>query len=218
MRDQVVLLLIFSAFGIFIAVILVTVNRRSSSIRELLRHLATAAGWTNLQSLFLAGAGVKGMWRQFPVQLAYWPRRKGVPARLRLRIGARTDARLIIKRRFEGFLSNRPLTWFGPPVIEVRNPAAAAMWVRGDPALAERVFADANVSSMLDRNLIARFDEVKIDGNGLRITRALDDSKVRAKYAIPMFSMSFNAEQYAPIAQEEVALAQAMVEKVSLMR
>ena len=92
------------------------------------------------------------------------------------------------------------------------------MWVRGDPALAERVFADANVSSMLDRNLIARFDEVKIDGNGLRITRALDDSKVRAKYAIPMFSMSFNAEQYAPIAQEEVALAQAMVEKVSLMR
>lgn len=218
MRDEVVAVLIFGAIAIFVVLILLTVNRRSGSIRDLLRQLATAAGWTNLQNLFFVASGVKGMWRQFPVEFGYFARQKGVPARLRLKVVAQADARLIVKRRFEGLLSNRPLAWFGPPIVDVHSPAAAMMWVRGDQALAERMFADQKVASLLASNLVARFDEVKIDQKGLRITRALDERPVRQKYGMPMFSMTFDAQQYAPIAQEEVALAEAVVEKMSLMR
>lgn len=215
--DEFSIILIVMGFGLFVSLLLFAVSRRGNAVRDLLREIASAAGWTNLQNLFLAASGVKGTWRQFPAQFGYSPRQKGVPSRLTLKVRARADARLNVKRRFEGFLSNRPLAWFGPPIVEVHQPAAAMMWVRGDQALAERVFADSNVSSLLNTNLVARFDEVNVDGNGLRITRALDERPVKQKYGIPTFSMSFDAGQYAPIAREEITLAEAIVQKLSMM-
>lgn len=216
-NEEFSIILVIIGFGLFAGLILLLVSRRGNAVRDLLREVATAAGWTDLRNLVLASSGVKGMWRQFPVELGYRPRQKGVPSRLTLRVRARADARLNIKRRFEGFLSNRPLTWFGPPIVELHQPAASMMWVRGDRALAERVFADAQVASLLSANLVARFDEVNVDGKGLRIVRALDEKPVRQKYGMPAFSMSFDAGQYAPIAREEIALAEAIAQKLSMM-
>ena len=207
-------ILLFALFAVIVVALIVLLNRRTVAVRELLRTITTAAGWTDLENVSLIASGVRGMWRRFPVQFVYRQRQKGVPQRFVLKISAQSDAYLSVKRRFEGFFSNRPLTWFGAPLIEVHQPSASQMWVRGDPTLAERIFADANVASMIATNLVARFDELQIDGAGLRITRALDDRVVRMKYNMPSFSLAFDARTFEPIAREQIALAEAVVGKL----
>ena len=216
MQDMraVLTILCFALFGVLMVVLLTTLNKRSAAVREMLRTIASAAGWTDLQSVSFVASGVKGMWRQFPVEFVYRQRQKGAPQRLVLKISAQSDAYLNVKRRFEGFFSNRPMTWFGAPLIEVHQPSASQMWVRGDPSLAERICADQKVASLIGANLVARFDELQVDGSGLRITRALDDRNVRMKYNMPSFTMKFDARQFEPIAHEQMALAEAVVAKL----
>ena len=203
-------------FAAFVIWILLAVNRRTATIRDLLRSLAASAGWTDLRNVFFAAAGVKGMWRSFPAQLSYHARQKGVPQRLILTVTAHTETALIVKRRFTGVFGNKPLAWFGPPVIEVHQPAAEGFWVRGDVMLADRFFSDASVAPKISENVVARFDEIRIGSKGLRITRSLDDRLVRQKYGLPAFSMRFNAAQFEPIAREELALAEAMAGKLTM--
>lgn len=217
MRDFLPFLL-FSIVALAMVALMLVVNRRSASVRELLRRIVESSGWTNLQNVSFIASGVSGMWRQFPVELVYRQRQKSTPQRFVLKITAQTDSHLNVKRRFEGWFSNRPLTWFGAPLIEMHQPSASQMWVRGDPALAERVFADANLASMIATNLVARFDEIQAGGSGLRITRALDDRVVRTKYNMPSFTMAFDPKPFEPIAREQIALAEAMVEKLAVMR
>ncbi|HSP17271.1 MAG TPA: hypothetical protein VLV78_21185 [Thermoanaerobaculia bacterium] len=214
-EDQAVFVGIAAAAVIAIVVVVIT-SRRSSSIRQLLAALASAAGWSDLRTVFVAAAGVKGRWRSYPVQLSWHPRQKGVPQRVILKVGARTDARLIVKRKFTGFLSNRPLTFFGPPVVEAHQPAAAELWVRSDEAaLVERLFSDANLARSISENLVARFDEIKVDRRGLKITRAIDDRIVRTRYGIA-FKLTFDASHYEPIAREELTLSEALVDRLSM--
>ena len=210
MRD-VLPFLAFLVFAVIIVLLMLVVSRRSAAIREMLMEVANTAGWTNLETVSFIGSGVKGMWRQFPVELVYRQRQKGVPQRFVLKVTAQSDRYLNIKRKFDGFFSNRPLTWFGAPVIDVHQPSASQMWVRGDASLGERLFADANVASLIATNLIARFDEIRVDGSGLRVTRAIDERIVRTRYNMPGFTMTFDPKQFAVIAREEIALAEAMV-------
>ena len=204
-------ILFFVAFGVVMVMVIVAVNKRAVAVREILREVTSAAGWTNLQNLSFFASGVRGVWRQFPVELVYRQRQKSSPQRFVLKITAHTDSYLNVTRRFEGLFSNRPLTWFGAPLIDVHQPSASQMWVRGDQSLAERVFADPKLASMIATNLVARFDELQVDGAGLRIMRALDDRLVRTKYDMPSFTMSFDPRLFEPIAREQIALAEAMV-------
>ena len=153
----------FVIFGVLMVALVMTLNKRSGAVRELLRTITSAAGWTDLQNVSFIASGVKGMWRQFPVEFVFRQRQKGAP-QLILRISASSDAYLNVKRRFEGFFSNKPLAWFGAPLIEVHQPPASQFWVRGDPSLAERMFADQKIASLIAANLVARFDELQVDG------------------------------------------------------
>ncbi|HEX7419277.1 MAG TPA: hypothetical protein VF505_05290 [Thermoanaerobaculia bacterium] len=207
-------IILFVLFGVLIVALITTLNRRSAAIREMLRGIVEPAGWTTLTNVSFIGSGLKGEWRQFPAEFVFRQRQKGAPQRFILRISARSDTYLNVKRRFEGFFSNKPLTWFGAPLIDVHQPAASQFWVRGDPSLAERIFSDPKVASLIAANLVARFDELQVDGSGLRITRALDDRNVRMKYNMPSFTMAFNARQFEPIAHEQIVLAEAMVAKL----
>jgi hypothetical protein len=214
MRDVSVLWV--SLIIVLIVLVVIAASKANTTTRELLRRTATAAGWSDLRNLFFAGTGVKGTWRSFPVELSYMPRQKGVPRRLILKVRARTDSRLIVKRKFSGLFSNRPLTWFGPPLVEVKS--AEELWVRADEAgLAERLIADHVLASLIWTNLVARFDEIRVDGKGLRILRALDEQLVREKYGIPAFQMRMDPARIEPIAREELALADALVTKLSMM-
>lgn len=204
---------VFAAFVIFIVFAL---RRHVGTVRDLLRSLAASAGWTDLRNAFFAAAGVKGLWRLFPAQLSYHARQKGVPQRMILTVTAQTDTSLIVKRRFTGVFANKPLAWFGPPIIELHQPGAEGFWVRGDVMLADRFFGDASLASKISENLVARFDEIRIDRKGLRITRALDDRLVRQKFGLAAFSMRFDAAQFEPIAREELALAEALAGKLTM--
>jgi hypothetical protein len=217
MRDSLVGILVFGIVVVAVILIVVAGSRGMTAIRELLRSLATSAGWTDLRNAFMVAAGVKGTWRSFPVALSYMGRQKGTPQRLILNVGARSDSRLIIKRRFTG-LFNRPLTWFGPPLIELRHSSAEELWVRADePTLAERLFGDSSLAALMGTNLVARFDEIRIDRGGLRLTRALDDRLVKEKYGMATFAFRPDTEKLEPIAREELALAEALVNKLSMM-
>ncbi len=216
MREEVAVFIGIALAAVIAIVAVASLSRRAKAIRQILTGLATSAGWSGLRNAFFAAAGVKGIWRSFPVSLSYHSRQKSTPERLVLKVRARTDGRLIVKRKFEGFFSNRPVTWFGPPVIELHQPAAAELWIRSDqPALAERLLGDSDLARRLVENLLARFDEVKIDRRGLKITRALDERPVRMKYGIGTFSMKFDPARYEAIAREELALAEALVEKLA---
>ena len=204
-------ILFFVAFGVVIVVVIVAVNKRAVAVREMLREVTSAAGWASLQNVSFFASGVRGMWRQFPVEIVYRQRQKSSPQRFVLKITAQTDSSLKVTRRFEGMFSNRPMTWFGAPLIDVTQPSASQMWVRGDQSLAERVFADPKLASMIATNLVARFDELQVAGTGLRIMRSLDDRLVRTKYNMPSFTMAFDPRPFEPIAREQIALAEAMV-------
>jgi hypothetical protein len=215
MQDQYRVLFAVAFAAVAVIVILILASRTTSGVRERLRDLATSAGWSDLVDVSFLGSGVKGMWRSFPVQLVYYARQKSVPRRFILKVRAQADSRFIVKRMFRGFFSNRPLTWFGPPLIDVRQSAAAELWVRGDEGtLAERIFSDPKLTALISENLVARFDEIRIDRRGLRVTRALDERPVKEKYGLPLF---FKADQAEPIAREELALASALVDKLSML-
>jgi hypothetical protein len=214
MRNEYVAIAIACTTILLLVLIIAAVWRSSttkSSIRERIRNLVLAAGWTNLTNPFFL-IGVKGIWRSFPVEFAYRTREKSTPRRFILTIGAQTDARLIVKRRFAGFFSNKPMTWFGPPLIDAGQDE---LWVRGDqPTLAQRIFADPQMAALIAENVVGRFDEIRVDKRGLRIRRALDERPVRARYGLPLF---FDPEKAEPIAREELALAEALVGRLSML-
>lgn len=172
--------------------------------------LASDAGWTDLQPVFFAATGVRGTWNRFPVELVYHPRTKNSPRRLVMQVSASTDAELIAQRKFNGFFSNKPITWFGPPLVEVHQPVAANFWIRGDQRIAERMFADMKLASLFDQNLLARHDEVRINAKGIRIRRSLDERPVRVRYNFPRFMLRWDAALFEPIGREEIALAEAI--------
>lgn len=212
--------MVFVVVGLGIAlgaVVLALVSKSSNAMREMLRQVGTAAGWMDVQDLRMR-AGVRGTWRSFAVSVAYNARQKSVPQRLVIDIGARSDVRLIVKRRFSGFLSNKPLAWFGPPLVELHAPAAAGFWVRSDEVnLAERLFDDQAVAAAIDAAIVARYDELRVNPKGLHIVRSLDDTPVREKYGLPRFSMRAEPARIEPLAREEWNAAEAVVNKLSLM-
>ncbi len=197
------------------ALIAFVVRRRNEALLTVLLRVVTGAGWSDLRPMKFLASGYRGTWRSLPVELAYGGRQKSVPARFILKIAARSTTRALIKRRMYG-LFGRPFTLFGPPLVELRYPAAKELWVRADEAaFAERLFADDKLALQIANNLVAAYDEVRIGPKGLRIIRSLDDRPVRAKYAMPAFTFKFEPERYEPIAREEIALGQALVEKLA---
>lgn len=209
-------MMMFGVVAVIMVVLVFAVNARSKSIRRVVRDVAASSGWSNLETMSFVANGVRGWWRQFPVELAYQAEQRRVPQRLTLKLRARTDMKLIVTRKLHGVFWNKPLTWFGPPLIEMHQPAASDLWVRGDAMLADRVFADPAVASLIASNVVDLFDEVKVNEKGIRITRALAERPVRQKYGMPVFTMTFDAQQFAPIAREEIQLAEALAGKLSV--
>jgi|GEM_PF-675240 len=179
-EEQIVWLVAGGVFVLTVAVV-VLVARKSSGLMELLSRLATSFGWEAPQRVWWSGA-IRGRWRGFNAELRHMGRYKGIPERLQLTVSTPSPARVIAKRR-GGFLS-KPLTLFGPPIVEPMNPGVREqLWIRSDELLfVERLFARAEVALEFERNLIARFDVVDLGPKRLRILRAIDDSAVKKHF------------------------------------
>jgi len=208
---------IFVGVGILATFLIVLGMRGSSKISQRLLDAARSFGWENPRRVWWNG-NVRGRWRGFAVELAHMNRYKGIPERLQLRIrGEGTPSRVIIKRRTGGFL-NKPMTMFGPPLVEPMSFAQRdEYWIRADQMMqAEAVLGKKDVAAALETNLIAAFDVLSIDKNGVRILRALDEAPVKQKYHRPGIQWRRDPEFVEQIAREAWPLAAAMSEATGL--
>ena len=207
MDESVTMVVIFAAVAIMVVTLAI---RGSSALRERLFRVATSLGWEGLRWAWWNGS-VRGTWRGFGVELRHMNRYKGVPERVMLTVKATAPAHVIIKRRAGGMF-NKPLTLFGPPLIEPMSFAERERyWIRSDqPMFAETLLSHKDAATALELNLIAAFDSVDVGGSHLRVTRAVDDSAVKKHYQRP-FKWGRDLELAEQIAAEEWWLAEALV-------
>jgi len=206
--------ILFATFFMLFLAILLVIARKFSTMQKRLLPLVTAFGWQDPRSGWWNS--IRGQWRGMDVSLQHMGRYKGVPERLQLTVKCASPARVIVKRR-GGFLS-KPLTLFGPPIVEPRNIAdREQFWIRSDELVfAERLFARAEVATEFERNLIARFDVVDLKPRELRILRAVDDSAVKKRFGRPFLKFGRDYELIETIASEEWKLAVLIVETLGL--
>src|SRR3954452_5068743 len=203
-------------FVVAVAVLItVLVARKSSELAERLTRLITSFGWEAPRRVWWNGA-LRARWRSFDVELRHIGRQKGVPERLLLIVNTASPARVIVIRR-GGFMS-KPMTLFGPPIVEPMNPAVREQfWIRSEELpFVERLFARAEIAPELERNLIARFDVVDLQPKQLRIVRAVDDSAVKKHFNRPFLKFGRDYELIDTIASEEWKLAVMIVETLGL--
>jgi hypothetical protein len=217
MSDTQGISLIFGGALVLLVAILVLISRNSSTLQKRLLSLATSFGWEEPRRIWWWNGSMRGRWRGMNVELQHMGRYKGVPERLLLTLKTASPARVKIKRRTGGFLS-KPITIFGPPLVEPMNIAdRERYWIRSDELVfAERLFAHAEVAPALEPNLIAGFDVVDLRPKALRILRAIDDRAVKKHFNRPFLKLSRDYELIETIAAEEWRLATVIVESLGL--
>jgi hypothetical protein len=190
-------------FLVLLCAVVPVVLLGTRAMRSLLRQVAGSAGWTDLRSVLLTANGVKGTWRQLPARFVYVRGSEITPAALVLTINARSPASLCIKPRHAAFVSVRGLELSGP-ATPVELPAVASQyWMWGDRSIAEHVFADPKIASLIDQNLMDQHDEVVIYPRGVRLTRSIPSFGAIRKHTL--------AAKYGPIAQTLMALAEGLI-------
>lgn len=214
-EEQIVGIVIGLSVVLAVAIIAILV-RKSSALSERLERLMISFGWEAPRRVWWTGA-IRARWRGFDVELRHMSRYKGVPERVLLTVKTASPARVIVKRRILGFLS-KPITLFGPPLVEPMNlPDRERFWIRSDElVLVERLVAYAEVPPALETNLIARFDVVDLGPKQLRILRAVDEGAVRKHFNRPFLKFGRDYELIDTIATEEWKLAVVIVEKLGL--
>lgn len=217
MREVPVDTFIVIGIAILATLVIVIGMRGTSKITQRLLDAARSFGWENPRRVWWNG-NVRGRWRGLAVELSHMNRYKGIPERLLLRIrGDAPPSRVILKRRTGGFL-NKPMTMFGPPLVEPMSFAEREQyWVRADEMMqTEAVLGKKDVVTALNPNLISSFDVVHIDKRGVRILRALDDAAVKERYRRPTIQWRRDAEFVEQIAREEWPLGAAIAEAVGM--
>jgi len=200
--EQVVVWAVLGVSVVLATVIVAFLARKSSALSERLMRLAVSFGWEAPQRVWWNGA-IRARWRGMPVELRHMGRQKGVPERILLAVNTAAPARIIVKRR-GGFMS-KPMTLFGPPIVEPMNVRdREKYWIRSNELmLVERLFSRAEVDPALEPNLIARFDVVDLGPKQLRILRAIDDSAVKKRFNRPFIRFTRDYELIETIASEE---------------
>lgn len=190
-----------------IALIVLIATMSTRRVIDALEAFARSAGWQNVVRLRLR-TGVAGLWNGVAVRLRHQGRYKSTPERLITTVERPASSRVIIKRKFKGFWT-RPLTWFGPPLVETH---AQDLWVRSDEvSFVNRLFADSRIVSLIEQNLVEAFDEVRIDRSGIRITRALDEKNMRQRMDRSRWGGGYHEPTMVAVMPEEWELAQELM-------
>ncbi len=216
MTEQQIPFIVIGASLLIAAVSLVVISKKSSALSARLAVLVTTFGWEGPRRIWWSGA-IRGRWQGLDVEMRHMGRYKSTPERLLLTMNTASPARVIVKRRTGGFLS-KPMTLFGPPLVEPMNIAGRERyWVRSNElVLAERLFAHAEVAPALEPNLIAAFDVVDLQAKQLRVMRAIDDRLVKKHFNRPMIKFGRDYELIETIAKEEWRLATVIVQALGL--
>lgn len=178
--------------------VLIFQSRRSKVLCERLEMMARELGWTEVTRSTFFLTGVRGIWNGYSVRIRQVPRQKSIPERIVSDIGIQAPARLIVTRRQRGVFSGRPITLFGPPIVDL--PLYQQFWIRADEiTIAERLM-HSSAAAMVDRILVTRFDVFRMAGDNLLVQR------VSAK----------EPDQVARLAREELELLRAVIDALAL--
>lgn len=188
----------FLAIGALLIIAVLVQSKRSKRIGEKLEMLAREMGWSELRSSSFFELAVRGMWNGYSVRIRRLARQKGTPERIEANIRIQAPARIFITRRQRGVFGGRPMTLFGPPVIDL--PLYSQFWIRADEiTLAERLL-HSSAAAMLDRILQSRFDILRMGGDALLIQRV----------------SATDPDEVARLAREELELLRAVIDALAL--
>lgn len=184
--------------AVFFFLILYVQSKRQNRLREQLEVLAREMGWSEVRSSIFFGLRVEGTWNGYQAGIRRLPPQKGAPERIVTNIRVQTPARIIITRRQRGVFAGRPLTLFGPPLVEF--PLYSQFWIRADEiTLADRLM-HSSAAATLDRILQSRYDFLRMAGDQLLVQRATTRS----------------ADEAARLAREELELLRAVIDALAL--
>jgi hypothetical protein len=216
MSDEQAGLIVIGLIVAAVIALAVLLVRRSSTLHDRLMQVATSFGWEAPRRVWWNGA-IRGRWGGIEVTLQQMARYKGIPERVLLTVKTASPARVIVKRRTHGFLS-KPITLFGPPLVEPMNFADREQyWIRSDEMVfVERLFSSSEVVPALEPNLIAGFDVVELQPKQVRILRAVDDGAVKKHFNRPFLKFGRDLELIEAIATEEWRLAVIIVKALGL--
>ena len=186
-------------FGtLFVTLTIIVQVRRSRAVAQQLEILARELGWSETTFTHFLTIAVQGIWNGYAVKVRRAPRQKSIPERVITTMRVQAPARIEIRRRQRGLWSGRPLTIFGPPIVDL--PLFSQFWIRSDEiTLAERLMM-SSAAPFLDRSLYGRFDLFKMSGDQLFVQCASDRE----------------VDGVARIAREELELARAVVDALAL--
>lgn len=180
MNEAAVIAILFAVVVAIVLLLYASLSAQRRLIHERLRLFAMKSSWNDVALRSFLHLGVTGTWNGLPVRAQYIARQKAIPERVIVTVASSTPARLIVKRRFPGVFSNRPITLFGPPLVELGR---GDLWVRSDErSLVDRLFANASIAEAVTANVIDRFDEVRAGRKEIRVTRALDGREILARF------------------------------------
>ena len=188
--NVVIVSIVVAAFVIAVTVLSSRAARHRSAV---LTKVANDLDWTDVRVSTFHATKVRGMRNGVSVSMTHKPRHKSTPERIVTLIEVPAPGRLIVRKRVAGFLSNKP--WLGPPILD-----HAELWIRADDrTLAGRFLDHRERLDLVRRNLATRFDELRVDGRGIRVERAVEGS-----------TWGFDEAAAKKVAKEEWDLALAM--------
>lgn len=182
--------------------------RSSRRARRALFELAGTLGWTDVRKPVLGIAAVRGMWNGRAVSFGWQGQRKNTPPYLSAEIDVARPGRIVIRSRTakESFFL-RPIMIFGPPRVELFDPADQAryrVWA-SDRSLVDSLLAIPGIRERLDPNL-AEGGALSLKNGRLKIRRPLR-KPVGLRLA---FRMGPDLERVRAIALEEWGLISAV--------
>lgn len=173
-------------------------SRKSKELRERLETMAREMGWSDMKWSSFLTMGIQGMWNGYSGRIRRIPRQKSVPERIAASVRLQAPARIVITRRQHGIFSGRPLTWFGPPMLEL--PLYSQFWIRADEiTLADRLM-HSSAAPMLDRVLQSRLDFLRMGRDELTVQRV----------------SSKDPDEVARLAREELELLRGVIDALAL--
>lgn len=182
----------------FLILVLVLQSNRTKRLRERLEMMAREMGWSEVVVTKFFFTGVRGMWNGFSVRIRLIPRQKSIPERIVSNIRIQAPARVIITRRQRGVFSGRPLSLFGPPVVEL--PLYQQFWIRADEITLPERLMRSSAASMIDRILQGRYDVLRMGRDDLLVQRVSTNEP----------------DAVARLAREELELLRAVIDALAL--
>ncbi len=196
-REAAFLLALALALGLMVLAL-----RSQHRVRDALRQLAAGFGWEDLRKPFFAVTLlVTGAWKGRPVALRYRPPSKNSPPYVSAEIALSVPGRFELRGLPQGgAFWNRPVVLFGPPAVELFDPADAAefrAWA-DDRSVLDRLFALPGIRPLLSENVRAGRGALRLKNGVLRVRRSPG--------ILASFRPGSNSDQVCAIAREEWAL------------